>query len=242
MSKDISSQKQVFFHPVESSDDMDKFFQSLIDKKILLQVKPKGLEDSKEGTLTALKVFSFKKTKLLTKHISGPSLSKEPITIVADLIDEKFFCTARVLEKKDRDYSINIDKLFRLQRRNNFRLTIPENLIQASVSVVKGDKIDPKDNFRLVDISAGGYAMAVSPKMINDFEMGALLTVSLHVGNHDELTLPVKIKYKRRHTSINGEDYIHFGCEFESISPAISQTLAHLVNDCHRQIFARLKG
>jgi hypothetical protein len=241
MSADISNQKQTFFQPVDSPAELDKLFHSLIQESIPLQVKPKSHDDTNEKDLTILYGYNYVKTILLAKHRKGPQLPLDLITMVADFAGDKFFFTARVIEARNNEYVLNIEKVFRLQRRNNFRIPLPEKIIKADVTIQKIEHVTANNKFRVIDLSAGGFGMSVPPELVSTFEQGALFNVVLKIGNHGQLQLRMKIKYRRKITPYGFPMYFHFGCEFFEASYAINQQLAFLVNDCHRQIFSRMK-
>jgi hypothetical protein len=240
MATDVSSKQQNFFHPVTDDVEVDTFFKSVISLKTALQVKPKGREDSGAGDLTLVEAYNCINTIVLANHISGPKLYQTEITVIADLKNEKYFCSGSVLEVKEDGYVINVDKLFRLQRRNNFRIVIHQNIVKANVRISSPQEGQPYTDFQLLDLSAGGFGMSISPGLAKPFKLGLDFLVTLNIGKHEPLQLPARLKHIRKETPHRREIYFHGGFEFINVSAGIKQQLAFLVNDCHRLIFSRL--
>jgi c-di-GMP-binding flagellar brake protein YcgR len=126
-------------------------------------------------------------------------------------------------------YSLSISKLFEIQRREVFRVTIKNDVIKASFDLSNGK------SFTVTEISEKGFALAIPLEEALTLHQGSEYRGNLVVQPHAAIDLSVKIV---RIMETNGE--MKAGCEIVSGTQAIHQKVASLVTECHRILFAKM--
>lgn len=129
------------------------------------------------------------------------------------------------------------DEVFHLQRRQNYRVRIPENY-KANFNIVKVNGKSENIPGQVADISSGGcrviYKMDAPLMKMDDTVLGNLLISK---------RAPIEIEGIVRHikvdnSAMNGEAQI-FGIEFNPLSPLIENKLFSLTMDLYKEIFRR---
>jgi len=242
MSQNISDPLQNSFHPITSPKEIDQLLQDFVNSRTTLQTKPEDSNDSSEESITLLKGYHCTKEVVLAKTVGGPKiLPKTNVLFIVDHKLEKYFCVGQVVEYKGADYVLKFEKLFKLQRRNNFRIDLPESILKAEFLILKFEREHETKTFRLLNLSAGGFAFHAPQEKVKSLAAGKTLMGTLKIGNHDSILINCKIKHKRKESPPGESFYFYIGCEFIDVTIGLSEAIASIVNDCHRQIFSRFK-
>src|SRR5205823_5293932 len=106
--------------------------RELSQTKCILQLKD---EASKGADLTTAHSFIISNGVFSAKHLDGLHLRPCKVTIMFELNNNKYFSAGKISGVRDGFYSLEFISLFRLQRRNSFRVDIPEQIIDARFKV-----------------------------------------------------------------------------------------------------------
>ena len=239
MSSGVIDKKQNFFKAITSPKDRQDLIKSLVLAQSLLQIKQEGIKVQGPQDLTIIKATQEFNDGLAGKFVTGPPLPQCEVTVAFDLAKALFFCTGKIAKVEQGDYAIHFKKIFELQRRDAYRVTIAPDIIAAKLAVSKvGEKILDQD-FRISDLSNGGVGLATTEEMAAFLPASEIIVGLVKIGAHQAVEVHAKIKYHRKVTS-EKVPYFHIGCEFQNLSSALSQKIGFLVNDCHRISFSRI--
>jgi c-di-GMP-binding flagellar brake protein YcgR len=146
-----------------------------------------------------IKVFdSFWKTQFLkTKsgHIqilkkNFTEMKNEKIIVSFESVGDHFFFES-VIEKSENQLVVGIpEKIFKLQRRNDFRVTIPSN-IKPIVKILKS----PELKVEIRDMSLGGCKLAIKTEFKLDFAVNTEIEIHLKIMEFEEKRMYAEVKF-----------------------------------------------
>jgi hypothetical protein len=238
MSSEVAHQKQNYFQPIHSETEKTDLFAEVALLRQPIQIKSKTAAETE--TLTNLVSNRWEKKILLAHFESGAPVSPGDITLIFDLNNYKYFAKARLTAVNGAEYSIVIGELFKLQRRNAFRVDLPKNMINAKFKIRRINQTSVALNFRVINLSAEGAAIEVPADSMRLLDKDSKVSGILAIGTHEPIELQARIRYGQKYTLVDASVMFHTGCRFEGLTLAQSQKLAFIVNDCHRLIFSRL--
>ncbi|HEY8271558.1 MAG TPA: PilZ domain-containing protein [Pseudobdellovibrionaceae bacterium] len=130
-------------------------------------------------------------------------------------------------------------ELFHLQRRQNYRIKIPENYPAAlHLSSYNDTSINLKG--QLADLSCGGCRVVVAADLPL-FEIGGHIDGKIIIKNRDPLAIEGILRYHKFEKSISNPRQI-FGVEFISLTALMEGKLFALTMELHREFFSRLNA
>ncbi|MDZ4676501.1 MAG: PilZ domain-containing protein [Oligoflexia bacterium] len=227
MSKDSNSNDQNFFQLIDAVEQAD-IFEFISNKKNSIFIKDVTNKNA-SAQLTEVAVHQYKNSLIKGRYKNGPSLGEgTEITLTFDQASAKFFAGGTLISEAENIYEISLKKLFKLQRRDSFRVTIPKIIMYAAINI-------SGKNFTLIDLSAGGCAFQVPVSEASLFEMGSLVTGNLSVGTSEPVDVSFKVKFRRKNT-YESKEFLHIGAEFTDTSLVFNQKMQSLVYECQRQI------
>lgn len=222
---------QSVFQNVPSAKEIEDLLTMVVISQARIQLRT----SASSTDFTAVIPYASKKNSIMARFISGPRLPDATnATITFELEGSKYFSTSRCLTLGGNEYLINFENLYKLQRRDFFRVVIPPEVMPAFVMSETLDAANVGTNFRILDLSTGGVAIEVFDSA-DSFKDGAILTGTLAIGQHTPLGFKAVQKYKRK----SGSSY-QVGLEFTDKTVAFTQKVSFIVNECHRQIFAKM--
>ncbi len=145
---------------------------------------------------------------------------KTPVSIEGDL----------VILRMDTD-------LFRLQRRQNYRIKIPESY-KASLLISVHNKIPTKLKGQLLDLSSGGCRIALVANA-PILESGDRLEGHITIGNRESLEIEATVNHHKIENRASAIKQI-FGIEFKPLTSMLEGKLFAITMDLHREFFSRL--
>ncbi len=125
-------------------------------------------------------------------------------------------------------------KLFRVQRREFYRLRLPNNY-RGTLAIEMIDKQVIQRAFQLIDLSGGGCKIEVPPVDVS-IKSGIPFNAALRIPGRGEIPIRGII----RHQNQMQPDIRWIGVQFIDQSEIDSNRLAALVMDLHREFFARI--
>ncbi|MCC6278217.1 MAG: hypothetical protein IT289_09915 [Oligoflexia bacterium] len=232
MNKD-TDKGQSFFQPLTEAE-VSELFETLVKLRTPLVIKESKSPSDSQHLLT-VQCLDFEKHTFTTDRPKDfPFKSGSLFTISADQDALKYFWSSELIEVDDRTAIFKRQKFFKLQRRDHFRVSFPENMDYAWC-LVGGSK------FKLVDLSAGGFAALIPESQISMFELGVPISGSLEFITPERIDITFKVKFRRK-VNRSGVTKFQIGCEFAIPSTGFSQKMAGIVNQAHRQMLLRLHG
>lgn len=127
--------------------------------------------------------------------------------------------------------------LFHLQRRQNYRIKIPENY-QASLLISSVNKKDLKLSGQLYDLSSGGCRVVLTATT-PELKSGDSLSGHIVVGKRESLEFEGTIKHHKIEKAASATKQV-FGVEFKPLSALLEGKLFAVTMDLHREFFSRL--
>lgn len=150
---------------------------------------------------------------------------------------ERYFFKTPVRIEKDIIILRMDSDLFHLQRRQNYRIKIPENY-QATLLVSSLNKAPTKLNGQIFDLSSGGCRVVLTAST-PILEHGDIVSGYIVVGKRDPLEIEGVVRHHKveKGTALTKQV---FGIEFRQLSPLIEGKLFAITMDLHREFFSRL--
>lgn len=147
-----------------------------------------------------------------------------------------FFKTPVRMDKSFVVLRMDVD-LFHLQRRQNYRIKIPESY-QAQLMIQELAKLAVKIPTQMYDISSGGCRIAMNgDKPL--VEMGDPIKGQVIIGKREPIEIDGVVRHVRSEKSGTNIKQI-FGVEFKSLSTLTEGKLFSITMDLHREFFSRL--
>jgi c-di-GMP-binding flagellar brake protein YcgR len=231
----VKDQKQTFFSKVSTRKERERAFVLMTDTKTDLECQ---LKDKSILILTANKLQDSNMV-VLTDTVHVPL--NEDVIITFNIGQEKYFMKT-IITGHDfaNHFCINLDApLFKLQRRDSFRVNIPQGyLAKINVTQIDNQKISKK--FPLFDLSGGGISFEIPPENNMDVVKDQLLYGEMEIGGKFKKPFTAVVRHCIRVGS-QGSGLKKVGAEFMNMSPNEQQEIIKIVMDIHRDLFSKFK-
>ncbi|WP_413558665.1 flagellar brake protein [Bdellovibrio sp. HCB209] len=220
---------QEIFKKVSREDEKVKLFIDLASA--LGEVLCKG----KSETLVKLKAVHWHSK---SKHLECLLESKETLANGEEFLGyfflggEKYYFEAKATVYQNRCQFQLPPEVFHLQRRQNYRVRIPESYpIYFDVTEINGSPV--KIHARLADLSSQGCRL-IEKGITTPLKSGDKLEGHLSVKKN----APIELSAEVRH--IKNEDGSQMvGLEFSGLSPILENNLFALTLEIHKEVFRR---
>lgn len=193
-----------------------------------------------------------KSFNLLPDHIKDSNLivynekleieSETPVILTFNIGAEKYFAkTTMRIHDFQSHFIVNLDiDLFKLQRRNSFRVSIPQGYNAKTTITQVDDKKFTNKKFPLYDISGGGFSFEIRPD--KDFDIGRGQTIQgiLDIGGKFNKPFKATVRYSGKVGS-EGSGLRKIGLEFIDLYPKEKEEIVKVVMDIHRDMFSKFK-
>jgi hypothetical protein len=151
---------------------------------------------------------------------------------------ERYFFRTLATVEKDLVHLKTDTELFHLQRRQNYRIKIPENyLSKFSISAANGFPV--KVSGTLYDLSSGGCRVTVNAAL-PVLGTGQEITGQVVIGNREPIDFEGTIRHYKMEGSTPQTTKQIFGVEFKPLSTFLEGKLFAVTLDLHREFFSRL--
>lgn len=147
--------------------------------------------------------------------------------------DEKFFLLAEAHLRQDRFLTLKIDpEIYKLQRRQHFRLRIPDSY-KAVFQLLDLNGKPHQLKAKIQDLSEGGCLLFL-PHNRPELKAGDRIEGEFQMGSREAL----RVKGEVRHIKVepSSEESQIVGLQFSDLTPAFENRLFSLVMDLHREI------
>ncbi|MBO9666645.1 MAG: PilZ domain-containing protein [Bdellovibrio sp.] len=148
---------------------------------------------------------------------------------------EKYYFEGRISVTQGKFYIPLPKELFQLQRRQNYRVRVPENY-QAFFTIVSVNSLPHTVTGNLADLSAQGCKV-VSKITALQMKVADKVTGHLVIGKNSPIEIQGIIRHIKNEDSLKNLQAI--GIEFEKISPILENKLFALTMEIHKDIFRR---
>lgn len=223
------------------NEEKNQIYQDLAASKLTVSAK---FLDPISG-LFELKAESFMSEKLtltsrsMQAQLPSPT-ARQPMIVQFSVGSEKYL--AQVDTQFDFPYitmHVNSD-LFRLQRREDFRLKIPASFkAEVTVTLLNTKPGEPikKIAAQVQDMSAGGLKLILKKDLL-PVKKDDQLKADLKLAGRNTILLQLKVLHVAN-DPVNEKNIIA-GCQFTNLNPIEKNRLSALVMDLYREIYSRL--
>lgn len=226
---------------MDSQDAFTKISKPEDREKLLWDLSAARGEILCKGTtdhILKLKAYKLEKDKLHCL-ISGdsvrPTFTHENVIASFHLGGEKYFFQAVAEYDRGEIFFVAAFDLFHLQRRQNYRVKIPESY-KAHLDIVTVNDQPMHLVGSLYDISSGGCRVVyqMDAPLI---KMDDNLKAKVYVGKKAPIEVEAVVRHvKPDPTRKNGQV---FGLEFKPLSPALEARMFGITMDLHRELFSK---
>jgi len=170
----------------------------------------------------------------------GTAFTKAKACLITfSISDEKFFFKAMIYPKPGGLYTFDVSyELFKLQRRDNFRVRLVTGDLKSLVLVKKIAGAIVSKKFPIGDISATGCSFDVGSDVAAKFVREIPVEIEVYLPRNMLLQLAATVKSSRRSPTGQGR---RVGVQFKNVNGADRERLVKLVMDMHRTLFAKFK-
>jgi c-di-GMP-binding flagellar brake protein YcgR len=227
-------QNQSFFQKVGTRKERERAFILLTQSKSTFECQMPGKQ-----IITMIPDFIQDSFMMVISKEEIP-LNQEVI-VTFSIGQEKYFMkTTFTTHDFERHYKMNLEPaLFKLQRRNSFRVQIPtEYLAKVYLHHVDGKVVTQK--FPLFDLSGGGFSFEIPSN--NPFQVlkDQKIEGDIEIGGKFKKKFNAVIRHVIKVGS-QGSGLSKIGTEFYKISPPEQQEIVNTVMEIHRDMFSKFK-
>lgn len=228
-------QKQTFFSKVSTRKERERAFVLMTDTKanIECQLKNKSILNLTANHL----VDSY--MVVLADTLDVPL--QEEVIVTFNIGQEKYFMKTTFTDHDlANHYCMSLDtSLFKLQRRDSFRVSIPQGYsAKIHVHQIDNRKVDKK--FCLFDLSGGGLSFEIPANVPTEAKKGEILTAEIEIGGRFKKEFSALIRHCIAVGS-QGSGLKKIGIEFTNMSPNDQSEIIKVVMDIHRDLFSKFK-
>lgn len=164
-----------------------------------------------------------------------PQKLPQPVVVAFSLNAERYFFTTDLKEHSGGFYLLDVSgTIFQLQRRENFRVRIPESYgTLVGIGTVNGEPFNLRGN--VVDLSAGGCRITIK-NQTPALKAGDKITGELLVGRKPEFPFDGIVRHVKMETKPLGQT---LGFEFAAASRALENRIFSITMELHREFFSR---
>lgn len=234
------AEEKTFFTEVGMRTDRERVFGALAESTIPIQIQPKGISGDAAAQTLVIKGTGLRDASLVVEAGKGTSSIPTGAVVVSFQVGtEKYFMQSRLFSDGAKHFLDLGQRLFRLQRRDNYRLPFPPEF--GARLLIRGlETLSLNLNLELVNLSGGGCAVDIHPQMGVELRKGQVLRGDLRV--KDRLAMPVVgiVRHSRAFGS-RGSGIQRVGIEFQNLTPVDKENLIKLVMELHRELFSKFK-
>lgn len=233
----MSDEKQNIFVKIKKKEDLDKLIQSLNKEKYEISAK---LPSSSEDVLILVPESMMRnelscKIKLKPKGLQIPESGS--VVIQVQMGDEKFLAQPFYSLKSENLY-LQLDcDFFQLQRREDFRLRIP-NSFKSEIKIASKNDQSTQFQGSLLDISSGGCRYENHRRSFS-LAMNDIIKGQLSLAGRPSVDFTGVIRHIAPLPDNPEIDLI--GVQFQDLSAQSKNRIFALIMDIHRELFSKLR-
>lgn len=159
----------------------------------------------------------------------------QPVVVAFSLNADRYFFTTDLRSAAGGFFSLDVSgTIFQLQRRENFRVRIPESYgTLVGIGNINGHAFNLRGS--VIDLSAGGCRITMKG---NDplLKAGDRISGEMLIGRKPELPFEGVIRHVKQESSPTAQT---FGFEFNSMNRALENRIFSITMELHREFFSR---
>ncbi len=220
------------YEVVDSDKELNHIFEVFKDKKLIIHCS------TKTSGRHVFESLAFQTPFLVVRPIDNRILrfeNREKVVVNFGIDQGLYFLQTDLKLQGKNEYAINFDqKIYKIQRRDNFRLTLPEDY---SVEVEFEKSFIPGSNrFKLSNLSQGGMGVSIPQSKSMSVERGRRVDATLYLPDRDAFAIHAVIRHYR-----DEAEFVQVGFEFEALAPELEQLLGNIMMDLYRLMFSRYR-
>lgn len=230
----MMEQSQTFFQKVGTRKERERAFILLTQSKV-----------SFECQLPGKKIVSVVPDHIKDSQMIVVSQGKIPfdqeVIVTFQIGQEKYFMKTTFQHHDfSGHYYMNLaPALFKLQRRNSFRVQIPAEYL-AKVHITMVNDVKHSQKFTLFDLSGGGFSFEIPSNNPFKIDREQNIECDLEIGGKFRKKFSAVIRHVIQVGS-QGSGLKKIGAEFTNISPSEQQEVITTVMEIHRDMFSKFK-
>lgn len=168
-----------------------------------------------------------------------PSPQKEKTLVCNFFIGgERYFFSTPVKIEKEQVLLRMDSELFHLQRRQNYRIRIPENY-SSSFLISELNKVSTKLSGSISDLSSGGCRVMITAST-PVIEVGDKILGHIIINKREPLEVEGTVRHHKIEEFATKPAKQTFGVEFKPLSAFLEGKIFAITMDLHREFFSRL--
>lgn len=228
------SLNQAFFQKVGTRKERERAFLLLCQSKATFECQMAG---NKAATIVP---ESIRDSHMIIVTQTKLPVGKESI-VTFQVGQEKYFMKTTF---KEHDFSSHYvmdlqPSLFKLQRRNSFRVQIPLDY-QAKVYIETVNEQPMPKKLPLFDLSGGGFSLEIPCHIAYDLKQNQVISGSIQIGGKIEKSFEALVRHVIKVGS-QGSGLLKVGAEFINQMPSDQQDFINIVMEIHRDMFSKFK-
>jgi len=222
------------FTKIQTKADREEIYDQLVKQRrpVQIQIDAKTIV---QGDVSGRSTSDLKVTVAHTDRMSGT----HECTLTFSLPPEVYFIKTK-LQARETLIDIAIDgDLYKLQRRKNFRLSIPGS-VKAYADLIQVGGASYKPSLSLIDLSGGGVALELPLDQKETFKQGMRFQCQLHVGGEFQKEVHGVVRYARP-IAQHPKKALHLGIEFQHQKQSDEDEIVKLVTRLYSDHFSRFR-
>lgn len=228
-------QSQTFFSKISTRKERERAFTLMVDTKSHLECQ---LPNKKLLTLKA----DHLKDALMIVFLKEEEIKVPTSAIITFSVGTEKYFMKTTLHKHDlkNHYYMDLEPaLFKLQRRNSFRVQIPPGY-HAKAKIIQVNEKKVSRAFVMADLSGGGFSFEMTPDNEFSLEKDQIVTSEIEIGGKYKRIIKAIVKHVIKVGS-QGSGLQKVGLEFIEVTPKENDEIVKLVMDLHRDMFSKFK-
>jgi hypothetical protein len=227
-------QGQTFFSLVGNSNEKEKLFRDLCSSPC--EVIAKAHESSSDVTLLKAEVYTGVEVSFRLLDPAFKFKETGELILQITLGGEKYLCSSPFHFRGNRIYIKTTGPLYHLQRRDDFRLKIPDSF-KAHLNVATINNNDVTQSLKIFDLSGGGCRVSYSTKT-GPLKTGDIVTGEILIAGRPSIQISAEVRHAIEDETQKTQS---LGLSFTNISTVMKNRLSGLVMDLYRQFFSKIK-
>jgi hypothetical protein len=216
-----------------SAKELENYWKAVIDNKVNL------LTQLSNGSTVALIPVERKNAQLFVTHQGALPDKDTNILISFNALKDRLFFKTQLSKSTDGRHFIDVfGDLFRLQRRDNFRITIPDNISLPCLINQIGDANVKVKSARIVDLSLGGALIEI-PEWEKSINTGDWIAGSIAPEKEAAIQFKGNVKHCR---DFKNSSKKRLGVQFEKLVGNGLNELNKLVMKYYHKMFSKFSN
>lgn len=222
-----------FFTKISDVAEKDRIFKDLGSSAS--EILAKSLEPNSE--LMHFKAESYQGNELtcVVQTKKSQLQSQGELILQFMLGSEKYLISTQYQVRQDKVIVQTKAQLFHLQRREDFRLRLPESF-QGIFALEKQNSKPNFGKFHLVDLSGGGCRFQIKAN-VGELNIGDQVEGALILPQRDKISIKGTIRHEKDDDSTKT---LMAGVQFVDLRPLEKNRIIAVVMDLYRELFSRL--